>query len=230
MTVINPWILALPLVRTEEVIGTLVQGFRELAATDVADFQFDLKEPDITKRLTRHLQTILTETLVSGFWDFEINQVRKNMTDPRRLDICYSTVEDGTNVRLIFECKKLYASTDQRARRHRNGYLNEGVSRFVTGSYAPQDPAAFMVGFVDKVGRGAVRSLVSTLSKGSAVVDLCLREYSAKKYWRAPPALFADHALFETCHLRASTFPEITLYHLELDFPRASLPKVAKSR
>jgi hypothetical protein len=154
MTVINPWILALPLVRTEEVIGTLVQGFRELAATDVADFQFDLKEPDITKRLTRHLQTILTETLVSGFWDFEINQVRKNMTDPRRLDICYSTVEDGTNVRLIFECKKLYASTDQRARRHRNGYLNEGVSRFVTGSYAPQDPAAFMVGFVDKVGRG----------------------------------------------------------------------------
>lgn len=220
MTVVNPWSLALPEARAADVVRTLVEGFTELSAGIPEDFRFDRGEPDITKRLTRHLQTILPLTLVTGFWNFEVSTVAKDMTDSRRLDISYTTVWEGKdNVLMIFECKKLYNGTDKRSQQYRRRYIDEGIYRFVKGSYAPDEPVGFMVGFVNNAAKGTVPKLVSSLAKGAATVLLGLRQYAPGRYWLAPPLLFVEHAAFETCHQRDKPFPEITLYHLELAFP-----------
>ena len=219
MSVTNPWAMALPLADTEQVIHTFVAEFHALAAAKVGEFAFELSETKISQRLTRHLQAVLPATLQSGFWDFETQACREDMTDFRRLDITYSTVWDRRNARLVFECKKLYALPDRRAKRSRREYVDQGVHRFVRGSYAPADPAAFMVGFVAAAGNKELLDARSLLAMAANRVTMRLRDYGGTQFWKAPPTLFAGYALFETCHLRDVPYPEITLYHLDLAFP-----------
>lgn len=222
MTVENPWALALPISRAEKVISTLVSAFREIADAAATTVTFDDGETAISKRLTCHLQSQLSNTLGSGFWHFEVSTDNSELTDSRRLDITYETVvRDAHNVQFIFECKKLYGVVDSRAKSHLRRYLDQGVRRFVIGSYAPHGSIAFMIGYVDPNGTGAVKAITSSMAKGSAVVDLGMRAYAANRYHEAPPRRFAKFAQMETHHLRKSPLPDITLYHIELAFPRA---------
>ncbi|MBA2237369.1 MAG: hypothetical protein H0W24_01505 [Lysobacter sp.] len=218
MSVNNPWAMALPVADTEKVVRTFVDEFHALALAEAGEFAFAQLEKDITRRLTVHLHAVLADTLKSGFWDFEISTACSDMTDFRRLDITYSTVRDDKNARLIFECKKLYAGNEKKAKAARRYYVDHGVHRFVRGSYAPMDSAAFLVGFVATVGQGELKNLRASLASTGTRAAMRLRDYGSKRYWRSPPALFAQHADFETCHLRDKPYPEITLYHLELPF------------
>lgn len=212
MTVVNPWSLVLPISRAEQIVETLVNAFREIADAPAPDVSFDDGETVISKRLTRHLQTLLPDTLVSGFWDFEVSTVKSDMSDSRRLDITYGTVvQDTHNVRFIFECKKLY-----------------GVRRFVIGSYAPDQPVAFMIGYVDPKGVGAITATTASMAQGNAVIELGLRAYDKGRYHAAPPRQFAKHAVMETHHLRPLPLRDITLYHLELGFPTEGKAKTKK--
>lgn len=211
--------MALPLADTEKVIDTFVTEFQALAAADVDEFAFANGEAAISKRLTRHLQAVLSRTLQSGFWDFETQTCREDMTDFRRLDITYSTVWEKKNMRLIFECKKLYAPPDGRAKRSRREYVDQGVHRFVRGSYAPMDLAGFMVAFVAAAGKNELNDARTTLTLPANQLAMRLRDYGGSQYWKGPPTLFDAHVAFETCHLRDSPYPELTLYHLTLPFP-----------
>lgn len=217
--VVNPWVMALPLADTEQVINTFVTEFYALALAEVGEFEFAKGETVISKRLTRHLQAVLPTTLQSGFWDFEPQSCREDMTDFRRLDITYSTVWDKQNMRLIFECKKLYAPPDARAKRSRREYVDQGVHRFVRGSYAPMDPAGFMVAFVQASGADELKDARANLTLPVNQVAMRLRDYGGRQYWKGPPTLFNTHVDYETCHLRDSPYPELTLYHLALRFP-----------
>lgn len=229
MTVVNPWSLVLPISRAEQIVETLVNAFREIADAPAPDVSFDDGETAISKRLTRHLQTLLPDTLVSGFWDFEVSTVKSDMSDSRRLDITYGTVvQDTHNVRFIFECKKLYGVTDTRAKQYRRRYLEEGVRRFVIGSYAPDQPVAFMIGYVDPKGVGAVKATTASMAQGNAVIELGLRAYDKGRFHEAPPRQFAKHAVMETHHLRSLPLRDITLYHLELGFPTEGKAKARK--
>lgn len=220
MTGRDAWSLALPPPDVGSLVAQLAQGFHELADAPLSDFSFDLPEPRITKRLVIHLQTMTPLHSIVGFWDHEIPQDTPKLDDPRRLDIRWATVLDNkVTVKLVFECKKLCGSDERRHKQFLRGYTDDGISRFVRGSYAPETDIGFMVAYASSTSANVMPSVRRSLSSGSWPVTLRMMSYDDKGIWRQPAARFAEHADFETRHERKSVgFHDITLYHLALPF------------
>jgi hypothetical protein len=212
----DPWLLALKPADAEKVVAHLVNSFRKLVAS-ATGYVFDLKEVDLTKRLGNRLNNTRAEIGIPGPWDYEVNRDTLAEDDARRLDLRFSTVVDNRHeIELIFECKKMHG--DHRAATSLRAYFNEGVRRFVTGSYAPNQPLAFMVGFCEVPADELAESIKRSLAKPNATLGLTA--YANGKLWLEPPPHFGAHASFTTCHQRIhpGLTPEITLYHMQLAF------------
>jgi hypothetical protein len=222
MRATGTWAMALPLPDTERVVTCLVDGFHQLKAFPKT-YKFAEKETNLTKRLTLHLQNTQSVGLAIGFWDFEVSTDTKNEDDPRRLDIRFSTVVNNSQkVLLIFECKKLGTPTSPQATRHRRSYIDEGIARFVKGSYAPTEPLGFLIAFVEYKTSTAMVSLKQALGKSTIQGVLNMIKHSNNQYIAEPPDRFASHALFSTEHVRqingANVTQTIALYHIPLTF------------
>ncbi len=212
----DPWLLALKPADTERIVAHVVTSFRKLAAS-ASGYTFELTEVELTKKLGNRLHHTRAEQGIAGPWDCEVTKNSRSEDDPRRLDIRFYTVVDNRHeIELIFECKKMHA--DQRAARSLRAYFDEGVRRFVTGSYAPNEPIAFMIGFSNVPGPDIATSLKRSMGKTDPALGLT--KYADGKLWQEPPSRFASYASFATCHQRTlpEVTPEITLYHMQLAF------------
>lgn len=217
------WSSALPLPETENIVSSLVDGFYHLVAS-TPNYTFAEKETALTKQLTLYLQNTQAMGLATGFWDFEVNTDTKNLSDPRRLDIRFITVVDNTKkVTLIFECKKMGTPKSTTATKHCNSYINEGIARFVTGSYAPTESLGFLVAFLELKTSTAMQSLKAALNNSVTQTKLGMVKHSTGEFIVEPPERFQKHALFSTEHTRqmshaTSPISTIALYHIPLVF------------
>lgn len=214
------WSLALPALTVGALVGQLAKGFDDLASSKEADFSFDLREPDITKRLVVHLQTMAAIDSNSGFWDFEVPQDTADLKDPRRVDIRWATIVDNKiPIKLVFECKKLSLPSDRHHAALLRGYRRDGILRFVGGSYAPKSSIGFMVVYAQDTAASAMQSVRRALGAGSWSVTLQMLAYEGGVQYRKPAKDLGQPVDFETRHARTHDgFPDITLYHMALTF------------
>lgn len=211
----EPWRLALPPLDTERLVARLVATFHELAQQRPGIFAFSERERDLTVRLGNRLENTRASYSEMGRWDVEVHQNTYAESDSRRLDIRYvRDIGDSAQIMLVFECKKVDGSA-----RHLRAYIDHGMRRFVTGSYAPREPLGFMVAFCTAGNTGHVASaLKRSLARADPALGLTANVHG--QHWNAPPLHFASYASFSTLHQRiaADASPEIVLYHVQLGF------------
>lgn len=215
----DPWESLLPKANAENVLAFVVKTFDELRMESPRKYHFGLGEVLLSERLGVRLQNSGAECPVIGHWHYEDRTNVADETDPRRIDLTFRTVRDNAHaISLIFECKKIAASGGA-AKKHEKAYLAEGVDRFATASYAPNEPYGFMLGFAE----GAKASYVARLKKLFAEAGrtgACGWDEVGGSAFVAPPVHFAKHASISTRHRRGVKSPPagatITIYHIPL--------------
>jgi len=221
----DPWRCALPYRDAIGLVGDLVDAFYALERESSHTYHFGLHETKLTKRLANRLENMRARACHAGMWQFEQGTNTFIEDDPRRLDITYCTVVDNTvTILLVFECKKIRAGARGISEYDRKQYIQDGMRRFVIGSYAPREAIGFMVSMSDQPHEAVVTSLKRSLSSAGSDAWLGLTKTADGKLWMEPSRRFAPHAAFSTVHQRivssSNYSPEIVLYHVPLQFRR----------
>lgn len=217
------WMQAFPLAEADRAVEALLQAWTEMARVHRTHFNPRIEEPKLTRVLRAYVRKeVSTRMGLMGHWgtegvendvDFETGQVLQEA----RTDICYYWNDTSTKVALVFEFKKLSATSE--SRKH---YLHGGVAKFVTGIYSEREPVALMVGIVmaprDEVLSGLRRAIAHPPTAGA--LRTCEDEEGR---FVLPCKLFPSHALFDTEHLRdeakAPSHGTIRLAHVLVEFP-----------
>lgn len=222
MTVADSWLTAFPLPRAAEAVSALCESWRILAAARRPHFHSGIKEPHLTRILKNHVERVTApERGILGMWaaesvhnetDFHTGK----LIDERRTDIVYGWNDEQIGVQLVFEFKKL-----SRLARSRNQYIEGGLGRFVSGSYARNQPLAVMVGILIDPENQVIPKLIESLSDPNIVKILRLCSRQDGKILRQPSRLFSE-AKFDTEHKRDAKLSTrngtIYIAHIFLDF------------
>lgn len=203
MTPPDSWLSAFPIQPATAAVEALRQGWMELAARPLPDFNSKTKEDALTKRLKIYVENhVALERGLLGMWAAEdiFGEVDPNtgkMIEERRTDIVYGWNDSTQDIKLVFEFKRL-----GRQKRHRDHYLNDkGLGRFVTGLYSRKQAVAAMVGVLLDPEIEVVPPIRAALEDASLAKVLRLRKTPAGLPCIEPSALFA-HANFDTVHER----------------------------
>lgn len=142
------WLSAFPIQSATEAAEALRQGWTELAARPLSNFNSKTEEGKLTKRLKIYVENhVARERGLLGMWAAEdiigdIDPSTGELLEERRTDIVYGWNDDTQGIKLVFEFKRL-----GRQKKHRDHYLRDkGLGRFVTGIYSRRQAVAAMVG------------------------------------------------------------------------------------
>ncbi|OAI24563.1 hypothetical protein [Methylomonas koyamae] len=232
------WFSAFPIQPATEAVEALRQGWTELAARPLPDFNPKTKEDALTKRLKVYVENhVARERGLLGMWAAEdvigdFDPSTGAMIQERRTDIVYGWNDSIQGIKLVFEFKRL-----GRQKKHRDHYLHDqGLGRFVTGIYSRRQAVAAMVGVLLDPESEVVPPIRAALEDATLAAALRLRKTSTGLAYSRPSTLFA-HADFDTAHERdaalAPTHGTIHVSHFFFAFgyPTSTLkPKAAKQK
>lgn len=203
MTGAADWLSAFPLQPATEAVEALRQGWSELAARPLPDFNPKTKEAALTKRLKVYVENhVARERGLLGMWAAEdiigdIDPATGTMLEERRTDIVYGWNNETQAMQLVFEFKRL-----GRQKKHRDHYLrDQGLGRFVTGIYSRKQAVAAMVGVLLDPEPEIVPHIRDALSDGALATLLRLKPTAAGEPYARPSSLFTA-ADFDTEHER----------------------------
>ena len=214
-------------------VAVMHRAWTELVAASPETFRPGEKEHHLTELLCQYLADTRASTRLTGLWSYENHQGRLDRKNPKgmvvtqrkRTDIRYFSNREDPALNLIFEFKKL----DHR-KTARDGYISEGMLRFITGEYSIGQPLALMVGILTIHRNDTLPALHQWLDSPDAKSLLFME--TLKTGQRRVPSAFFEQAAFDTEHLRpcdkAPSHGTIVISQLFLDFP--DLPRTAKSR
>lgn len=215
------WLTAFPLEQATQAVEALSGTWRLLAHRHQEGFHRAKKEPDLTLVLCSRVRDLHPRML--GNWSAEPVTVK---VDPNtlviesrtRTDIEY-TWNDSRNWKIVFEFKKLKKSPGSRKE-----YLGDnGLGRFVDGSYSRGDSVACMVGVVVDDYPLCVPPIKTALSTDASLqTNLRICPSPIGTFLQTPSIVFPAHAAFDTIHMRpadrAPSHGSIHVAHLFLEF------------
>ncbi|APR51341.1 Fis family transcriptional regulator [Sphingomonas koreensis] len=203
MTKAADWLSAFPLQPATEAVEALRQGWSELAARPLPDFNPKTKEAALTKRLKVYVENhVARERGLLGMWAAEdiigdIDPATGAMIEERRTDIVYGWNNETQAMQLVFEFKRL-----GRQKKHRDHYLrDQGLGRFVTGIYSRKQAVAAMVGVLLDPEPEIVPHIRAALGDAALATLLRLKPTAAGEPYARPSSLFTA-ADFDTEHER----------------------------
>lgn len=232
------WLSAFPIQPATEAVEALWQGWTELAARPLPDFNPKTKEGALTKRLKVYVENhVARERGLLGMWAAEdvigdVDPGTGAMIEERRTDIVYGWNDSTQDMKLVFEFKRL-----GRQKKHRDHYLHDqGLGRFVTGIYSRRQAVAAMVGVLLDPEIEVVPPIRAALEDTTLAAALRLRKTPTGLACARPSTLFAQ-ADFDTEHERdaalAPTHGTIRVSHFFFAFgyPTSTLkPKAATQK
>lgn len=229
------WLSAFPIQSATEAAEALRQGWTELAARPLSNFNSKTEEGKLTKRLKIYVENhVARERGLLGMWAAEdiigdIDPSTGELLEERRTDIVYGWNDDTQGIKLVFEFKRL-----GRQKKHRDHYLRDkGLGRFVTGIYSRRQAVAAMVGVLLDPEVEVVPAIRAALEDENLATDLRLRKTSTGQPYARPSTLFAC-ADFDTEHDRdaalAPTHGTIRVSHFFFAFgyPTSTLKSKSK--
>lgn len=203
MTVAADWLSAFPLQPATEAVEALRQGWSELAARPLPDFNPKTKEAALTKRLKVYVENhVARERGLLGMWAAEdiigdIDPATGAMIEERRTDIVYGWNNQTQAMQLVFEFKRI-----GRQKKHRDHYLrDQGLCRFVTGIYSRKQAVAAMVGVLLDPEPEIVPHIRDALGDTALATLLRLKLTAAGEPYARPSSMFTA-ADFDTEHER----------------------------
>lgn len=203
MTEAADWLSAFPLQPATEAVEALRQGWSELAARPLPDFNPKTKEAALTKRLKVYVENhVSRERGLLGMWAAEdiigdIDPATGAMIEERRTDIVYGWNNQTQAMQLVFEFKRL-----GRQKKHRDHYLrDQGLGRFVTGIYSRKQAVAAMVGVLLDPEPEIVPHIRDALGDTALATLLRLKPTAAGEPYARPSSMFTA-ADFDTEHER----------------------------
>ncbi|MHB8446811.1 MAG: hypothetical protein ACYC9P_02625 [Rudaea sp.] len=215
------WLDAFPLNQAKNAVDALVESWKHFASVSRPGFHHRIPEPRLTRVIRDYTRKVTApQRRLLGYWGTEgvenvVDYDTAEVLDERRTDISYSWNNASTQIVLIFEFKKLSASS-------RAYYLKEGVMRFVSGNYSVKEPIAVMVGIVMARDPKIVEALKRSIQNPRVAGDLRACADGDGRYVLEPSILFPDHATFDTEHLRsedkAPAHGTIRIGHIFVDF------------
>jgi hypothetical protein len=227
------WLDAFPFQRMATAVDALVEGWQELARHPTTGFNHATHEPDLTLVLASYLRDVLQHTRkLVGHWSAEdnygdIDYSTCTIFKRTRTDIGYHW-NDTQNYSIVFEFKKL----DRRKRSRKHYYGEEGMQRFVSGSYSKNQPLALMAGILVDDWNECVDPLKKELQEESVVQSLKMQK-KGSLVLHAPSA-FSPAATFDTEHARpagkAPPHGTILISHIFLPFGYKKPVKVKKPK
>lgn len=204
-TVSAKWLRAVPPQTLGRVIRYLADSFAELRRLHPPQHAFSQHEPALTLSLSQHadLQDRKEAQGISGAFAAEAmapvrdasGTVRKN----GRTDILFTLGAAGAP-QVVFEFKKLDGGAA-----HRRAYFIDGLSRFVSGKYAPDRGQGVMVGLTRQQPSAEAQRLVDDMKVAAfAATHACLPGPSGG-IARTPSSIAPGIADFDTVHRREAT-------------------------
>ena len=205
MTAPADWRSAFPIQQAKRAADALCQGWAELAKQHRPEFNPDMKEPALTKRLGVYVRySVARKNGLLGHWMVEdvtgeIDAATAEF-DERRTDIAYCWNDDTQNMKIVFEFKRL-----GRGEAGRNKYFGEdGLGRFVSGAYSREDSVAAMAVILLDPEDVVVPPIRDALKSDVLAKTLRLHKTKEGKSYTRPSALFKQ-ADFDTEHQRDAT-------------------------
>lgn len=202
----DQWRTVFPLNEAQRAAKFLRDTWEELVTTKPQGFRATLRENKLTEKLYIYLaRTSTGKGRLTGFWinekpDGELDD--PHSTDPQivkriRKDITYASNLDNQRLELIFEFKKLSS---------KNSWVQykgqDGMRRFVDGTYAKGLPLALMVGLVIGDYDSCLKGLKLSLQSKGSRDDLRMVDRDTGKYIFEPSTAFPSVAHFDTEHNR----------------------------
>lgn len=199
----NLWKKIIPPDETSAAAQFLVKIWKDIVRIHPNQLNYQLREPELTEKLSFYLNVFKSESGLTGFW---INEDQKTCFDKQgkvvsrvKMDITYFSNSGACTIELVFEFKKLSESSSLTT------YCGkQGMRRFVDGDYALRQPLAIMVGLLEGKGSGnvIVNDLCKYLSKGRVVSSLQMVSGNNNQYIHRPSIALKSAAEFDTEHLR----------------------------
>ena len=203
MDVVSDWRSAFPLQAAVDATEALLQGWHDLATLAGPEFNRRTREPRLTKRLKIYVQNYVAhDRSLLGMWAAEdiignIDPQTGTLLEERRTDIVYGWNDASSSYELVFEFKRL-----RKGKPDRDQYLGEdGLARFVTGSYSRHQPIAAMVGILLAPEAMIVPPIQAALSDPELAKRLRLRTDLDGIPYTEPSSLF-QKATFDSEHDR----------------------------
>lgn len=204
------WLDCFPEAAVDQVIGYVTRSWLELARRFPATHHAGEREPTLTKSLADYLDEPARrrDAALGGRFHAErpVNRRRAcRLKAAGRTDIEYHYPAPGSAA-LTLEFKKLKGGHSCR-----NAYRNQGMAKFLSGTYAKAEPAGVMCGLV-------TCGVVTEADAMRASIARCHRKLSCLPL--ATGAFVSDSAplevearVFETRHAKATGLP-LSLRHL----------------
>lgn len=222
------WQDAFPLGEAQRAAKFLRDTWEDLIASKPRGFHRKLRENQLTEKLYLYLARLSQgRGRLTGFWinentDGELDD--PDSDNPKvvkriRKDVTYAS-NVGARLELIFEFKKI-TSKSESWREYRG---EDGMRRFVDGTYAKGLPFAFMVGLLmDDEHETCVDGLKQSLQSERSRDDLHMVAFKGSEYLFEPSILFPEVAHFDTEHNRprdrAPSHGTIVLSHMFVSMP-----------
>lgn len=225
----NSWSAVFPFNEAQRAATFLKNTWNDLTVNKSSLFSKNLRENQLTENLHFYLNRLSgSDGLLMGLWineDSHLDLDNPDSTNPKpgkriRKDITYFSNISGFRMALIFEFKKISIS-----RGSWREYTNQnGMRRFVDGTYARNQPHALMVGIImeQQYSTICIQGIQKSLLKPKTRDSLCMVQ--TQNSWLCNPSkVFPGVAEFDTEHRRPEQeAPEkgtISLSHLFITLP-----------
>ena len=227
------WMQAFPMVEASRAVEALRLGWQAMAATEKPGFNPKTHEPKLTRVLRAYVRKhVAVEMKLPGHWGTEgvendVDFTTGRILEEGRTDITYLWNSQDVKFVLVFEFKKLRATSDSR-----KDYLGS-VRKFVTGVYSEREPLALMVAIHMADPATNVAALRRSIAHPPTAAALFACQDAGGSFVHAPAA-FPSHAAFDTEHLRsaakAPAHGTLRLAHMFVEFPYITYAPVGAKR
>ncbi|CAN5234857.1 hypothetical protein BH10PSE4_BH10PSE4_34150 [soil metagenome] len=206
------WLTCFPEQDVASVVAYVAASWAELAARYPRAHHAGEREPVLTKSLADYLDDPSRRRTVALGGRFHAERpinYRRGGGKPKQLgrtDVEYHYPASGSAA-LTLEFKKLQGKTSCR-----NAYRNSGITRFLAGPYAPNEPSGVMCGMVTVDVASEVDAMRASLTRCQKRLA-CITSSDgsiASDTQEIPP----DALLFETNHKKSGGAGQIRLSHL----------------
>lgn len=233
MTIPVAWQAAFPIQPASKAVEVLKEAWSDLSRHRLIHFNEKTNEAQLTKKLKIHVENVTApQHGLLGTWSAEdimgdVCPITGSMINERRTDIVYGWNDSSTQLKLVFEFKRL-----GKQKSHRDHYLQDrGLGRFVTGIYSRKQAVAAMVGILLDPEIEVVPPIRKALEDKKLALELRLRPAANGAPYTQPSTLFA-HAHFDTEHDRdpalAPTHGHILVSHFFFSFGYPTTTKKPK--
>lgn len=223
MTTAAAWLTAFPIQAASAAVDALIEGWTQLSAHELPNFNHKTKEGALTKTLKIYVENhVAPRHGLLGMWSAEdvigeVDPTTGERIEERRTDIVYGWNDATQSIKLVFEFKRL-----GRQKKHRDHYLlDQGLGRFVSGIYSRKQAVAAMVGVLLDPEPDVVPQIRDALKDTALGASLRLITTATGDPISKPSTLFPA-ADFDTEHTRdaalAPTHGSIRVSHFFFSF------------